>query len=498
LPTTDPPDRPSEPTRHRDRGRGRRVAVAALVVATAAALLVACGGSDGGAPDKASGGSSAGGDGLAPGQAPCPIDALAEATKPVTIRMWHTQVRANAEELQRQVDRFNASQGDVRVKLVHVPTYAEILSKYKAGLSSGSGDLPDVGQFEDTSVQLLLDSRSTVSMQSCVDRDHYPLDDFLARTITFYSVGGKLVAMPWNVSNPILVYDANAFRRAGLDPARPPRTLAEVTEYARRIVASGTARHGISLPIFPYILENIAQKSGQSLVNHDNGRDGRADRVLLDNAVNRAVWTWWDDLMRSGLGLNAGDNPTGIDHLLAIGNGDAAMTIDGSPVLGPIKEVLESGQFSGVRVAAAPLPSLRGGGGVPVGDGSLWITSKTSPAKQAAAWRFVKFLVAPEQITSLATHTGFVPIRTSSVRSAEVKEFWRSHPEFEVPYEQLVARGAPSADGAVIGDYRGVRDAVTEGMVAMLSGRRPPAEALRRTQARADAVVRTYNERVGG
>jgi len=258
------------------------------------------------------------------------------------------------------------------------------------------------------------------------------------------------------------------------------------------------AEHGISLPIFPYIPENIAQKSGQSLADHDNGRAGRADRVLLDNRVNRAIWTWWNDLMRSGLGLNTGDNPTGIDHLLAVGNGDAAMTIDGSPVLGPIKEVLESGQYAGVELEAAPLPSLDGGGGVTVGDGALWITSKTSPAKQAAAWRFVKFLVAREQVTSMATHTGFVPIRESSVRSPEVQAFWREHPEFKVPYDQLVARGAPSADGAVIGDYRGVRDAVTEGLVAMLSGGRTPAQALRGAQSAADAAVRAYNERIGG
>lgn len=464
-----------------------------VVVVVGALVAVACGGGGG----KARSGGS-GSEGVASGQAPCPVDALAGAEKPVTIRLWHTQVRANVEELERQVARFHAAQGDVRVKLVHVPTYEDMLAKYKAGLESGSGDLPDVGQFEETSVQTLLDSRSTVSMQSCVDRDGYPLDDFLPRTISYYSVDGKLVAMPWVVSNPILVYDAAAFRRAGLDPAEPPRTLDEVEAYARRIVDAGVATHGISLQVFAYIPENIAQKSGQSLADHDDGRAGRARRALLDNPVNRAVWTWWHDLVRSGLALDTGDDPTGIDHLLAIGTGDSAMTIDGSPVLGPIKEVLESGQFRGVELATAPLPSLEGGGGVPVGDGALWITSRSSPARQAAAWRFVKFLVAPEQITSLATHTGFVPIRRSSVRSAAVQRFWREHPEFKVPYDQLVAPGAPSADGAVIGDYEGVREAVRDGIVEMLGGGRSPAEALRRAQVRADAAIRGYNERVGG
>jgi len=174
-----------------------RVVAAVLVVVTGIAALGACGGSGDGPTGDAAGGSRSTAAGVAPGQAPCPVDALDGAEKPVTIRLWNTQVRANADELKRQVERFHAAQDDVRVQVVHVPTYDDILAKYKAGLTSGSGDLPDVGQFEDTMVQVLLDSRSTVSMQSCADRDHFPLDDFLPRTTTFYSVRGKLVAMPW-------------------------------------------------------------------------------------------------------------------------------------------------------------------------------------------------------------------------------------------------------------------------------------------------------------
>ncbi|MHC5879645.1 hypothetical protein ACYT69_12030, partial [Streptococcus pyogenes] len=55
--------------------------------------------------------------------------------------------------------------------------------------------------------------------------DGYSLDDFPPRTISYYSVGGELVVMPWVVSNPILVYDAAAFRRAGLGPGSGRRSV---------------------------------------------------------------------------------------------------------------------------------------------------------------------------------------------------------------------------------------------------------------------------------
>ena len=61
------------------------------------------------------------------------------------------------------------------------------------------------------------------------------------------------------------------------------------------------------------------------------------------------------------------------------------MTIDGSAALGPILDVLGSGQFAGVEIAAGVLPGLEKGGGVPVGDGSLWISDAAPPEKRAAA-----------------------------------------------------------------------------------------------------------------
>lgn len=466
-----------------------RVAVlVASVLALASGALVACGGG-GGSGEEAS---------PAGDQAPCPVDALADAKKPVTIRFWHVLARENLDELKRQTAEFNSSQDEVRVQLVTQTGYPDLLSKYKGGLSSGSGDLPDLAGFEETTVQTLLDSRSTVMMQSCIDRDHYSLDDFVPRTISYYSVGGKLRAMPWTVSNPVLMYNPAAFRKAGLDPAKPPRTLAEVKEYAKRIVETGAAKYGVSLKIAPYVFEFLYAKSGQAYVNNGGGRKARATEALLDNPTGRAIWGWWKDMVDSGLAMNNGAKPDSFDHMLAIAQGDSAMTFEASGAFGPIRAVLDSGQYPGVEVAAAPLPSLKGGGGVPVGDGAIWITSKTTPAKQAAAWKYVKFLVDSKQVAALSARTGYVPIRRSAAKAPAVQDLWRRRPEFKIPYTQLMAPGGPAADGSVIGDYQGVRDAVVDGVVAMLTQGKSPTAALAQAQAAADKAIHDYNVRIGG
>jgi sn-glycerol 3-phosphate transport system substrate-binding protein len=404
-------------------------------------------------------------------------------------------VRANNTWLKATVAKFNASQSDVRVRLVQQPTYQDALTKYTAGLRTG--DLPDLVQLEETTVQVMLDSRSTVPVQACIDADGYDTSDVLPRASAYYSSDGKLQAMPWNISNPVLFYDANAFRRAGLDPTKPPTTFDEIRAYSQQIVDRGVAKHGIALRVEPYIFEYLNAKSGGTYVDNGNGRRARATAATLDTPVARRIWTWWDDMVRSDLALNTGSTPGNFDHLLAIGNGDAAMAFEACGVLGTVRQVLESGQYEGVEVATAPLPSLVANGGVPVGDGALWLPSASAPAKRAAAWQFVKYLSDAKRQAELSIAGGYIPIREGAADDAALQRKWQDDPAFKVGYDQLLAGPTNDATvGSLIGDYQGVRDAVRDAMDAMLGGR-SPAAALAEAQRVATTRIQAYNERVG-
>jgi sn-glycerol 3-phosphate transport system substrate-binding protein len=427
----------------------------------------------------------------------CPVSALAKAKKPVQITFWNAIFATESQAvLGRLTDRFNASQSDVRVKLVEQPSLAEALQKYTAGLTSG--DQPDLVQLPETSVQTMVDSRSTVPIQACVDADHYSLSDYLPRAIDYYTTQGVLRAMPWTVGDPVLYYDKAAFERAGLDPNRPPRTLDEVREYSQKIVSSGAAPHGIALHIDGYYPEYWFAKSNRVYVNNHNGRAGHATRVSLDNATGLRVFRWWKDMVDSGLALNTGSVSGNFDHLLAVGNGNAAMAFEAAAALGPISAVLSSGQYQNTRLGVGPLPGIGPDGGLPVGDSALWIPNHSSKEKQAAAWQFVKFLDAPEQQAELHVGAGYVPIRKSAIDEPIVKDLWARSPEYRVAYDQLVQ--GPSNDataGAVIGDYQGVRDAVRDAITAMVLQGTSPEKALQQAQRGADSAIKAYNGRVG-
>lgn len=426
----------------------------------------------------------------------CGLPQLERAKKPVEILFWHSMIRSNLDWLKAATKAFNESQDEVHVKLAQQPNYQDTFTKYKAGLQSG--DLPDLVQMEETVVQQMIDSRSTVPAQACIEAARYDTSAYLPRALAYYSSGGVQRAMPWAISNPILFYDKAKFAKAGLDPNKPPRTLAEVRAASQQLVDKKVVKHGITLKIAPYIYEFLLAKSGGEYVNHGNGRTSRADQANLTSPVSRSVLRWWKSMVDSKLALNTGADPNNIDHLLALTNDTAAMTIEASGAIGPIAAVLSSGQFGKIELAAAELPSLHGGGGVPVGDGALWIPSASSKVKRAAAWTFAEYLLSAKQQAGLAVAGGYAPIRVDATKDPKLVALWKDQPAYRVAYDQLLAGRVTTANvGSLIGDYQGVRDALRDGMIRMLRNGDSVDTATSQAKAQADIAIQEYNDRVG-
>ncbi len=473
----------------------RRTSRLLALVAVAALVVVACSGDD---DDTA--GTEPGGGGATVDTEACGLQAFDEATGPVTVQFWHAVPSDNQNALTTLVQRFNESQDRVRVEASYQGNYRDAFTKYRTALRSGA-DLPDLVHLEETVVQQMIDSQSAVPMQACVDASSYDLSDYVPATIQYYTVEDVLQAMPWNVSNPMLIFNRAMFTAAGLDPDDPPTTLDGVRAAAEQIVAAGAAPAGMALRIEPFVVEFMFAKAQQLYVNEQNGRVGRATESELDSPTGVAIFTWIKGMIDDGLAISTGSQEGNLDHLFALANGNVAMTIDPSSVLGPALNILGAGGFpmTTADFEVGQIPSVTDTGGVPVGDGALWLVQGDDPAKVAAAWQFVQFLNEPENQAYLSVNTGYIPIRQSAVELPEVQQKWAEYPVFEVPYEQLLSGERDDASaGSVIGNYQGVRDAVRKAWQAMLSEGLSPEAAVAQAGAEATAAIQEYNSRVGG
>ena len=477
--------------------RWRHAVAVAVVLA-----LAACGGG-GGDDDDDTATPDNGGDDSAeetPDLPDCPLDALAAATEPVDIEFWHAMTRANKDELERLTSEFNESQDKVHVNLSESASYQDNITRYRAVL--GTDDAPQLVQVEDTGLQLMIDSQTVLPAAACVAADDYDTSDHIARVVSYYTVQDVLWPMPFNVSNPIVYYDKALFEKAGLDPEEPPRTLDDLRADAQAIVDSGAAPYGLAFKIHPWILEQWMAMADHPYVNHGNGREERADAVAFGDDLGLELFTWLKDMYDDKLLLNTGGADGNIDHYLAIGNGEAAMTLDSAAALGTIFQLLGSGQFADVELGAGPMAGPESANGGPlVGGAALYITTTGTPEQQAAAYEFAKFLNEPQSQAEWAAATGYIPIRKSATELEPLVGAWADQPALRVAYDQLLGGSETEATaGPVIGPYggsgEGVRGAMIDAIAAMFDGA-SAQDALAQAVDEANAAIEDYNSRVG-
>lgn len=455
------------------------------LVATAL-LLVACGGGD----------DDAGSNGTDSSDLPdCPVGALDDAAGPVEITFWHTMARANETALTQLTEAYNASQSKVKVTLVNNTSYDDQQAKYRAGLTTG--DLPDVVMHQDIYLQQLVDTQTVLPAQSCIDEtDDFAADDFVPRTLEYYSLDHVQWGLPFNLSNPVLYYDRAAFTKAGLDPDQPPNTFDGLREAAEKIKAAGYPT-GMSLKVDSWHFEQLIAQQDQAFVDQDNGRDGRAEASVFDSDAGNEVFEFYGGMVADGLATpNPRSGPDQFNNLLGIGGKQHAMTFESSAALGTITELLSGGQYADVELGVAPLPGRTADGGLVVGGAALYI-SATDAAKQAASWDYMTYLTSPESQATWAAATGYIPVRTSATELPALTQRWTELPAFKVAYDQLVDSASSSATaGAVIGDYETVRAAVEDAQDKMFLNNGSPADALSTAGSEATAAIESYNDRL--
>ena len=454
-----------------------------LGVAVLALALSGCGGGEG-----TEGGGGAG------------AEPQATAAGPVSIDFWHSESASNEAALQALVDRFNASQDQVRVRALYQGNVHDLVLKLLTSLPSGS--VPALVELVEANVQIVVDSGGVTPVQQFIDAEGYDLSDFDERLVEYYTVDGKLYAVPWGVSVPMLFYNKVPFQEVGLDPEKPPLTLDDVRAYSEKLLkvdgAGNVIRSGLALDTDPWWLEVTLAAQDELYLNNNNGREGRATEVLFNGPTGQAFFRWWAEMVHSGLAFNVGRNLSGADALMAVASGRAAMAFSSSSALRSVLDVVKAG-VQGVDLGVGPFPCLPGGTNEPgVGSRSLWIMNKRSEAEQRAAWQFARWLAEPEQQAELLAGTGNLPVRTSAYDLESSRRVLEQYPEYQVPVDSFV--GVPSSPaklGPRMGPFSKVSDIVAEAIEEMVVGGKDPDQALDDAAERATKELQDYNSRVG-
>lgn len=432
---------------------------------------------------------------------PCDVAALDSVTSPVEITLWHGMNGDLEDSLKALTEEYNSSQTKVEVSLENQGGYEQTLDKY---LQSSNDSRPDLVQSPEYAVQVLRDTDSNVPVEACIRSAEYDLSDFLPKATKQYVTEGVQWSMPFNVSNPVLYYNKKMFADAGLDPDVPPANMAQVREYSQKIVDSGVATFGLSLDTGAdsgggWFLEQWFAKLGELYSNNDNGRTAPSTQVYLDGQTSIDLLTELQSLVDSDLAYNVGDNPSGQDALLKLADPEkpAAMSIATSAALGTVLSTVRGGLIPGITegdigVGPMPAPGDADAPGAIVGGASLWIVDKGDPARTAAAWDFISFLVSAESQSKWAAATGYVPLRSTALEIDPIAATYLADPRFKVAYDQLLqSADDPSSVGAVLGPQREVRTLSARAIAEILQGG-DVVETLKKAASQANALLADY------
>lgn len=416
--------------------------------------------------------------------------AVTSAAAQQEVRFWHAMGGALGVALDAIVQRFNASQREFHVVAEHKGSYEDTMIAALAAQRAGDG--PRIVQVDEVGTEHMMAARHAIRPVWRVlaeAGEHVDAGAFLPAVASYFSDrAGRLIALPFNVATPILFYNKDEFRRAGLDPDRPPRTWYEFPRVIGALKDAGVpCGYTTTWPAW-ILVENMTTWHDQDFATQNNGMDGLDARLVFNTQLMMRHIAMLSSWARSGYFTYAGRRVEG-EQLFV--KGDCALLTAASS---SAAELRRSARFG---FGEAQLPYYDDIPGAPhhslIGGGALWVLEGGTRAEARGAAKFLAFLARPEVQADWDEATGFVPVTRAAYALSRSRGFYATHPGQEIAIRQLLLHNPPrESRGIRLGEFRKIRLIIEEELEAVWNGTKPPLVALDEAARRGNVLLRAF------
>ncbi|MGB8860944.1 MAG: extracellular solute-binding protein [Ilumatobacteraceae bacterium] len=414
------------------------------------------------------------------------------------VTIWHSMGGPAADELWKSLKADFENSHAVKLDIRTFGGDTAVIDELRTTVRSKWPDLVDISE---QSTRTLLDTRQFALPSSC---DASIGADLLPLVRATYTVNDQLVALPYGVSVPVLVFDAAEFRAAGLDPADPPSTFGELMDASAALAGSGVTPFGfvVSDSCANLVLEQFSAQRGTPEAAPDNGHTTREMQVDFATDANIADLTALADGVRAGHVKYLGSSENNLNDLLAIAEPaeGGTMTVHTSGALGDVIDILEQGSnFPGVELGVGSLPGPGPGTGSLVGGNALWVVNGPDAAQVGRAWSVVEWLYEAPQLSRLATELGYVPPTEAAAEDPSLLARWRRYPQLKVAYDQVVSATVTAASaGALFGPFEGRARVLFGACEKILAGGADVAATLEAASSEVNELLAQYEAQLSG
>jgi len=433
----------------------------------------------------------------------------AAALAKTEIHFWHAMTGALGDALETQVKQFNESQGEYEIKPLRKGSYSETLTAAIAAYRQKNP--PHIVQVFEVGTQTMMLSGAVYPVWELMRDNEVTVDwnDFIKPVVGYYTKDGKLYSMPYNSSTPIFYYNKDAFKKAGLDPEKPPKTWPDVEAYARKIIAAGGAKCGFSTgwPSWTMV-ENMHATHDQPFATKRNGFDAvEGVELLVNGEFGRkhigALNAWQKDNVYSYGGRAGTADPKFV-------NGDCAMYIQSSALISGFTKSIKfdwgTGELPHWGAPYKKATSI-------IGGATLWVLKGKPSAEYKGVARFLDHLSKPDQQMWWHVNTGYLAISNTAVRNLEQGYHFVKNPKQYTAFAQLTGlpptppaamkdkKAAPSkpervatpnSSGLRLGNFVQIRDVIEGELENIYGGKKPVKQGLDDAVAKSNALLKEF------
>jgi sn-glycerol 3-phosphate transport system substrate-binding protein len=408
------------------------------------------------------------------------------------LQWWHAMGGELGQKLEKIANDFNASQSDYKVVPVFKGSYPEAMTAAIAAFRARQN--PALLQVFEVGTATMMAARGAVyPVYELMKNENEPFDPkaYLPAVTGYYTdTNGNMLSFPFNSSTPILYYNKDAFRKAGLDPNTAPRTWPEVEAAAKKLQAAGVTC-GLTNEWPSWVLvENFSAFHNIPIGTKSNGFGGLDTELTINNPLVEKQVAMLANWQKTKLYDYGGRTNKAEPKFYA---GECGIFIGSSAaraaMLANAKFELGYGmQPYWPDVKGAPQNSI-------IGGATLWVLKGRPAAEYKGAAKFFAFISRPETQAWWHQNTGYLPITLAAYELSRSQGFYDKNPGTDTAIKQITLNPpTENSKGLRFGSFVQIRDVIEEELEQAFGGKKTAKEALDSAVKRGNDLLRQFEK----
>lgn len=420
------------------------------------------------------------------------LSAVAPAVAATEIQWWHAMQGELGREVERLASDFNASQSEYKIVPTYKGLYTETMTAAMFALRSQQH--PAILQTAEIATATMMSAKGVIVPVHQLMREQnveFSQDAYLPAIASYYSdSSGNLLSFPFNSSTPILFYNKDQFRLAGLDPDAPLATWPQVEAAAKKL-RERNIRCGITTAWPSWInIENFSALHNVPIATRENGIGGFDADLQINNPVvtgHVAALVEWQKTSVFDYSGRTNEAEKRFYH------SECGILISSSAARA---DIIANAKF---EIGYGMLPYWPNVSGAPqnsiIGGGSLWVLQGRPDGEYKGVARFFAFLSRPEVQSAWHQWTGYLPATKAAYEQTRESGFYDRNPGTDISIKQLELKApTENSKGLRLGSYVIVRDIIQEELEDALAGRKATKAALDDAVRRGNEVLRQFQK----